>query len=373
MSRALLALLALLLPAAALAHKPSDTYLALRVAGERTFVQWDMALRDLDFALGLDADGDGRITWGELRARAAAINAYALAGLRLEADGAPCAHHPLAQLVDRHTDGAYAVLRFESVCPHPARELALGYTLFATLDPQHRGLVRVEGAGAVQTAVLGGAHPEQHFVLAGAAPVNAFLSYAREGVQHIAVGADHMLFLLSLLLPAVLRRESGRWAPAASLREVALDVARVVTAFTAAHALTLSLAALGLVHLPSRVVESAIALSVALAALNNLWPLVEGRLWAAAFGFGLLHGFGFASVLAGLGLPPGALATALFGFNAGVELGQLAVAAAVLPLAFAARGSWAYRRLAFGGGSLGIAALALAWLVQRSLGVSFGL
>src|SRR4030095_16408626 len=168
--------------------------------------------------LGLDADDDGRITWGELRARAAAVDAYVLAGLALVADDAPCELHQLAQLVDRHTDGAYAVLRFEAVCAHEVQGLALGYRLFAALDPQHRGLVRVERAGAVQTAVLGGAHPEQRFALGGGSPVDAFLSYAREGVQHIAVGTDHMLFLLSLLLPAVLRREAGRWAPGGSLR-----------------------------------------------------------------------------------------------------------------------------------------------------------
>jgi hypothetical protein len=359
------------LPAAARAHKPSDSYLALRVEGERVAGQWDVALRDLEFALGLDGDGDGRITWGELRKRKAAIEAYALPALALAAGGAPCAARPLELLVDRHTDGAYAVLRFEAACTREIDELSLRYTLFAALDPQHRGLVRIERGDSVETAVLGGPEPERRFALAGrTTPLDTFFSYAGEGVRHIAVGADHLLFLLSLLLPAVLRREAGRWAPAASLREVALEVARVVTAFTAAHATTLSLAALDLVVLPSRLVESGIALSVALAALNNLWPVVDARRWAAAFGFGLLHGFGFASTLAGLGLPSGALATALFGFNAGVELGQLAAAAVVLPVAFAARGSWAYQRLAFGAGSLAIAGVALVWLVQRSFGLA---
>ena len=152
----------------------------------------------------------------------------------------------------------------------------------------------------------------------------------------------------------------------AALRPAALEVARVVTAFTAAHSITLCLAALGLVSLPSRWVESAIAASVVLAALNNLWPLVDGRRWAVAFGFGLVHGFGFASVLADLGLPSDALATALVGFNLGVELGQLAIVAAFLPLAFVLRGTLAYRRVAFPLGSLAIAGVALVWLVERA-------
>ena len=143
------------------------------------------------------------------------------------------------------------------------------------------------------------------------------------------------------------------------------DVLRIVTAFTVAHSITLSLAVLGLVTLPSRLVESAIAASVVAAALNNIWPLVRGRRWMVAFLFGLVHGFGFASVLADLGLPQGALAVALLGFNVGVELGQLAIVAVFLPLAYALRRSWFYRRAVLVGGSLLIALLAAVWLVER--------
>ena len=140
---------------------------------------------------------------------------------------------------------------------------------------------------------------------------------------------------------------------------------RVVTAFTAAHSITLTLATLGYVSLPSRWVESAIAASVVLAALNNVVPVFHGRRWMVAFGFGLIHGFGFASVLSDLGLPRDALALALVGFNLGVECGQLAIVALFLPLAFGLRRSWFYRRLVMAGGSLVIAALAAVWLCER--------
>ena len=363
------ALLALaLLPVGAAAHKPSDSQLALHASGALIAGQWDIALRDLDFALGLDADGDGRIRWRELRGRSREIEAYALASLTLAADAAPCPARVLDQLVDRHSDGAYAVLRFEARCPHAPEQLDVGYSLFAGLDPQHRGLLRLEHAGAVTSAVLGGEHAEQRFPLAAPARSRVFATYAREGVWHIWIGADHILFLLSLLLPAVLRRENGRWTPLPALRPAALEVARVVTAFTAAHSITLSLAGLGLVSLGSRWIESVIAASVVLAALNNLWPVVNGRRWAVAFGFGLVHGLGFASVLADLGLPSDALATALVGFNLGVELGQLAIVGAFLPLAFVLRGTLAYRRVAFPLGSLAIALVALVWLVERAGG-----
>jgi hypothetical protein len=167
------------------------------------------------------------------------------------------------------------------------------------------------------------------------------------------------------LLPAVLLWGAAGWRPADSFRQAFWDVLRIVTAFTVAHSITLSLATLGLVALPSRWVEAAIALSVVLAALNNVWPLVHSRRWAVAFCFGLIHGFGFASVLQDLGLPREALVLALVGFNLGVEVGQLAIVAVFLPLAFAARRTNFYRSGVLVGGSLLIACVAGVWLAER--------
>ena len=144
---------------------------------------------------------------------------------------------------------------------------------------------------------------------------------------------------------------------------------KIVTAFTVAHSITLSLATLGVVTLPTRLVESAIALSVVAAALNNLDPVVGGRRWVVAFLFGLVHGFGFASVLSDLGLPQGALLLALVGFNLGVEVGQLAIVAAFLPVAFLLRDTAFYRRGVLVGGSALIVLIAAVWLVERSLDV----
>ncbi|MCK7494395.1 MAG: HupE/UreJ family protein [Comamonadaceae bacterium] len=143
-----------------------------------------------------------------------------------------------------------------------------------------------------------------------------------------------------------------------------------MTAFTLAHSLTLTLAVLGVVDLPSRLVETVVALTIVLAALNNLFPLVTTRRWSLAFALGLIHGFGFASALRDLGLPSNALALALAGFNLGVETGQLAIVAAVLPLAFALRQTWLYRRLALPVGSAAVALLALVWCLERGLNIS---
>ena len=358
--------LAFALLAPAQAHKPSDSYLAITVGEAEIKGQWDIALRDLDFAIGLDADGNGEITWGEVRAKHGEIAAYALARLAIRADGAACSIEPGAQLIDGHTDGAYTVLPLTIRCAKTPAQLAIDYTLFADLDPQHRGLLNLQALGNTRTAVLGPQAATQTFELKAVSRWAQFIDYAREGVWHIWIGFDHILFLLSLLLPAVLLWRGRQWQAVETFRAAFVDVFKIVTGFTVAHSITLSLATLGFVSLPSRWIESAIAASVVLAALNNVWPLFHGRRWMVAFGFGLIHGFGFASVLTDLGLPREALALALVGFNLGVEAGQLAIVALFLPLAFALRRTAFYRRAVMLGGSLAIAILAGVWLVERA-------
>jgi hypothetical protein len=216
----------------------------------------------------------------------------------------------------------------------------------------------MNGSGQAAATALG---------LAATSAWETLRQYVVEGTWHIWIGFDHILFLVALLLPAVLVRRDQAWNPSPGLGRAALEVLKVVTAFTLAHSITLSLAVLGFVSLPSRLVESVIAASVVAAALNNLRGTVDRRRWVVAFVFGLVHGFGFASVLAELGLPQGALALALVGFNVGVELGQLAIVAAFLPVAFALRATSFYRVGVLRFGSLCVAALAGWWFVQRAL------
>lgn len=364
--RAVLVASLLLTPVAGHAHKPSDSYLTLHVEATEVRGQWDIALRDLDLALGLDADQDGALTWREVRARHADIAAYALARLRLAADGAACPTSPSEHLIDRHSDGAYAVLRFTARCPTEPSTLDIAYRLLFDLDPQHRGLLQVDAANGVHTAIFAAESSSQSIALAEANALGQFSAYVRHGVTHIWLGFDHILFLLSLLLPAVLMRQGLGWQPAPDLPRTFWEVLKVVTAFTVAHSITLTLAALGVVTLPSRWVESAIAVSVVLAALNNIWPVVGERRWMLAFGFGLIHGFGFAGVLADLGLPHATLLICLVAFNVGVELGQLVIVALFLPLAWWLRRSWMYRRLTLVAGSALVAVLAFAWLLERA-------
>ena len=363
--------LALLLPTVGHAHKPSDSYLALDLDSDRPAGQWDVALRDLEHALGLDADLDGAITWGELRGRHADIADYTLARLAVHRGSEPCSLNTTDQLVDHHTDGAYNVLRFEVDCAASSGAYRVDYRLFFDLDPTHRGLLKAEAAGRSETAVLSPERPSLDLLPQGRGIWPAFADYWREGVWHIWIGIDHILFLLALLLPAVMCRQEGDWRGVERLRPALSEVVRIVTAFTVAHSITLSVAAFGWVELPSRWVESVIAATVLLAAANNLRPFLPVKGWSVAFVLGLIHGFGFASVLADLGLPASAKALALLGFNVGVEAGQLAIVALFLPVAFLLRESWFYRRAVLGAGSFAVMLIAAAWLVERGFGLAF--
>lgn len=194
-----------------------------------------------------------------------------------------------------------------------------------------------------------------------------FLEYLIEGVWHIWAGFDHILFLLTLLLPAVLIYQKD-WYPAEKLRPVIFDTLKVVTAFTLAHSITLALATLHIVTLPSNWVESVIALSVLVTAINNLRPFFPAARWLLAFGFGLVHGFGFATVLGDLGLPDQSLISALLSFNLGVELGQLAIIGMVFPVAAWLRHSLFYKTWLLQGGSTIAALVAVVWMAERMFG-----
>jgi hypothetical protein len=156
------ALLAFVLPSTAVqAHSASDAYLNLTVdngshAGKLVVHgQWDIALRDLDFVLKLDDDGDGRLTWGEVRLHQDAIQRYAYKYLAFSGGpGSACAISPIRQLVDNHADGAYAVLLFDVVCARLPTKLTLGYSMFFAIDPSHRGIFVLQNGTNTATAVL---------------------------------------------------------------------------------------------------------------------------------------------------------------------------------------------------------------------------
>jgi hypothetical protein len=365
------------LPTTALAHKESDAYVNLRTDPanpNQLLGQFDVALRDLDFAVGIDGNHDGNITWGEVKAHRDAIERYVLPTLTIKGDGLTCQIAPTGQMIDAHSDGAYDVILFKALCDKEVPDqLTILYHLFQDIDPYHRGIISVYARGQMSGGVLGPQNPTTTLNLNRPNRWRQFKSFVIDGIWHIWTGPDHLLFILSLLLPSVLicrRRprtpfEPGVWEPVERFWPAALELVKVISGFTVSHSVTLSLSVLGFVNLPSRLVESGIALSVIVAAFNNIYPVVTRRAWVVAFAFGFIHGLGFASALAGLKLPPVAMAVSLGGFNVGVELGQESVVMPLIMLAFALRHTAFYRVGVLRIGSWMIVAVATLWLCQR--------
>ncbi|MHA7833016.1 MAG: HupE/UreJ family protein [Algiphilus sp.] len=365
LARLTLLLLLFISAAPVWAHKPSDSYLQLTVEDHLIEGRWDVALRDLHELVGLDPDGDGQVTWGEVRDSRGAIVAATLPQLSLQSAGENCTLAAGGLRIAEHSDGLYAALTFDGQCPALVEQLSVHYRLLFDIDPSHRGLLRLELGGRTYSTVLQPSTRQFDVRLEQPAIGPLFWTYLQQGAWHIWSGFDHLLFLLCLLLPAVLQRRSEGWVAATDARRATLDLIAVITAFTVAHALSLSAAALDWLQLPTRWVESAVAATIIFAALNNLFPLVQQRLWMVAFFFGLIHGAGYAGVLAGLGFDPTTLALTLLAFNLGVEGGQIVLAACCLPFAWWLRHRALYRHMVVVPGSVFAILLGSWWLAQR--------
>lgn len=360
----------------ALGHSSSNSYVTISTTGQTPALRWDIALRDLELVVGLDQNRDAAITWGELRAREQEIFGYALSRLSIEDEHGQCKPMSPTLLVSDLSDGAYAVIQAPLRCAGSGmpERLTVSYRLLFDVDARHRGMVRFGAEPSMASAVMTPERPTQVLRRSSRSSWREFVQYLEEGIWHIWKGFDHVLFLLSLLLPAVyvaaMRGRRRTLTPATALRPVFVDVFKIVTAFTIAHSITLTLATLQWVSLPPRLVESTIAASVFLAAANNLGLWVINTRWTLAFAFGLVHGFGFANALADLGLSSARFAPALLGFNLGVEAGQLAIVAVFIPLAFWLRFTRFYRRMILIGGSILVLLLSSIWFVERVFDLS---
>lgn len=248
-------------------------------------------------------------------------------------------------------DATSFTMLVDFACGKPPRQLTVEDDIFDVMGPNHHTLAKIEWPGGTQEfAFTPDTRVARVTVAAEGARASGTGSFFLLGVHHILSGWDHLLFLLGLLLP------EGRILP----------LTKIITAFTLAHSITLSLAVLNIVTLPDRLVEAVIALSIAAIAFENLFlkPTVTRR-WIVSFSFGLVHGFGFSSVLRALSLPRYGLLYSLFGFNLGVEAGQALVIALLLPVLLVLRRTRWEGRMMFGS-SLAIFVVGLVLFLERA-------
>jgi len=351
--------------APAAAHQTSVKYVDVTVDRSRATIALTVAPGDVTEPLGLAPDARPSV----VEATTPAVARYVARWLAVGPEaGAPCpASGPRARA---DADARFVVVEWQVACGDQLARLALDFRAFFAVDVRHEAIVTVhlpDTAG--DAAVVRAAEPILHAF--PGEPVG-LAGWVAAGVGHIWDGRDHVCFVIALLLVVMLARHGAGWAtrlPLASLRRTGA----IITAFTVAHSLSLIAAALGWVSLPSRLVESLIAFSIVYTAVENIVrPDVRWR-FVLTFGFGLVHGLGFASVLQVM-LPPDHIIGPLLGFNLGVELGQLVIVAIALPITWLiARelGADRYRRWVMPALSTAIAAVAIKWLLERALGLTF--
>jgi hypothetical protein len=347
------------------AHQLSTSYIIAEVDDTgRISGEWQLSLTDLELAVGLDLNANGELTWGEVKSRQAEIASYLAEHLLLNRANLPCnLHFEVMERLQDHANEAFAVSNFSGQCPINGI-LEVKYSAIFSLDSSHELILNIGDGNHLHSLVLDDSTRTINIDLRKGSWQKTLKQFVYQGVVHIWIGIDHILFLFALLLPAVLQRKDQKWQAISSVKTILTNTVWIISAFTLAHSLTLTATAMNWLSPSSRWVELSIALSVLFAALNNIWPLVL-RLGWLTFAFGLLHGMGFAGVLGELGLPADKQLLSILAFNVGVELGQLAILAILLPVLVLLRDTQFYRRGILPVGSVLIALMAIQWSIER--------
>ncbi len=341
----------------AFAHPLSTSYATIMLKSDSALVTLSLHLDDLALAFHIDRNEDRIVSEDELRVATPRIHDFLRTHTQLQINGLPVTLEPLEDRLAKDAAGQeFLELTFHATSTTPVETVSFSINFFEVFGQQHTTLVKIVNGDHIQQAVLSLQLPSVQMNLEIHRPLLAQLgAFTSLGVHHILSGYDHLLFLFALLLVG------GR------LR----SLVKIVTAFTIAHSVTLILAALQLISLPSRLVESGIALTIVYVAAENVFGTPTHR-WRLTFFFGLIHGCGFAGVLRELGLPRQGLVASLLAFNVGIEIGQLAVVLLCVPL-FRWLSAQRFSRPVTVALSLVIGAAAALWFIRRAFGLSLSL
>ncbi len=339
---------------AAFAHDPGLSYAELKFAGDKLIAQITFSRDEIAVIAPMDADGDGQITQLEFGAARARLESLARESFALNVDGSEIA---ATELSVRLGESNAILFDLQYFAPQGSK-LVIRSSLFDKLARGHRQFLSLRGAdgGVFGERMLDATNNsfecDLAALLASQTRWRRFREFSLLGVEHILLGFDHLAFLLALLIAGGTLREA----------------VKVITSFTVAHSITLAMATLNLVNVPAGVVEPLIAVSIIYVGLENIFRREIKRRWLLTFAFGLIHGFGFASALGelGIGADSGAIVP-LLSFNLGVELGQIAIAALVLPLIWKLRQQPQFVVRYIPACSILIALAGGYWLIERTM------
>ena len=373
----LLLSLAPALAAPSAAHALGEDYVFLTFNEGSIEGHFEIHVDDLAEKLGIEVRAEEALALEDVNANAAKVQAYIRDHFAMGPEGgSPWELAFTHQAVTALPNGNFGQYHFQVALEELPDRIEFEHSMFYDGDKLHRGLLLVVYNAKTDTTypdeytalVFSPTNREQVLDLHDVPSIMTPREMIVQGVWHIWIGIDHILFLLALMLPTVLVF-GERMRPVEGFKPALIQLLKIVTVFTIAHSVTLLLAALDFISVPSRVVESIIALSIILVALNNITGKVrEGSLWVI-LGLGLFHGLGFASVMAHLPFRMVDLVKTVIGFNIGVELGQIAIVAVVFPILFFLRKSSLYQPLILRGVSVLLIAISGYWFVQRAFGL----
>ena len=374
----------------AFAHFPDQSYIYLQIQKSSVGGYFEISTRDLNKVFGLDLKAG--LTKEEVAPHITKIQEYVLQNTSFNtvADGDYQIRFTEPDILRAKAFGDFVVLKFElEGLKKVPEKINVYYEAFIKDISGHTALLVIEenkntgldNNESMYSLQFSPGKSRQELVTTENFLLRSFWAMIKSGVWHIWIGFDHILFLLALLLPSVLKFRSNdgvlvagsdarRWIPVERLKPALRNVVKIVTFFTIAHSITLCLAAFDVISLPSRLIESIIAISIALAAIHNIFPRFSGKEWLIAFVFGLFHGFGFASVLAEKGLVGNYMGLSIFGFNLGVEIGQLAIIVLVFPILYLLRKTFLYPKIRVFG-SIILILFSLYWFIERAFNVDF--
>ena len=370
--------LALAVPGNALAHAQGEDYVFVTFLDSSIEGHFEIHFDDLQGKLGLAVDPRQDEALKDVTATAPRVQAYIEENFRVGPQGgAPFPFEFIRQDVIVLPQGTFAQYYFRlRTGPLPDR-LDIHHSMFFEDDRLHRGLVLVEYNAKTETTypgdytamVFSPTNRDQTLDLTDIPSLMGPREMIPQGIRHIWIGIDHVFFLLALMLSTVLVRDDGKWKPLDRFPRALWNLLKIVTVFTIAHSVTLLLAALDFIALPSRLVESVIALSIILVAANNIFGTVRDGSLLIVLGLGLFHGLGFASVMGHLPFRMVDLLRVVIGFNVGVELGQAAIVAVIFPILFWLRKTWLYQPYILQGVSAVLILISGWWFVQRAFGL----
>lgn len=364
MQKMLIFFIILFSAAVAVAHSSSESFVSLESNKNQLTGYWQVSVSDLELALGIDADSNGKVTWGELNGRKTALLTYLQSGIQVLQNKQPCPVIVNDILIERKSRGMFAHFPLTITCNDTINILQFKYNLLFAKDAQHHIVWSVSNGSKYLTGVASSSRYLHQLDLNNAGWVSGFYDFLLHGIWHIWIGIDHILFVLLLLF--CIEKSLHKNIEKQNTKKTGIQrIIKTITAFTVAHSITLTLAVMEWVSPDSVWIESVIALSVVLTGLNYIYGWVKEKLWPFAFGFGLIHGFGFASALLDLGLSSSNIAINLAAFNIGVEIGQLVIILVFLPVIIFIGYYTQYTKRIMQFSTWGIVILASVWFVER--------